>query len=128
MDPLWPDPSERRGRSPYLVAFTESRAFVAATTPADVQTLAGLLPSIEQIPAEMKFASASIACAAWLVGSASASFLVVTAANTGWWLVTLLVLAVGFYIFVSVKGQMPEWQWRVAALVAVPTHSPVGAP
>jgi CBS domain containing-hemolysin-like protein len=58
----------------------------------------------------------------WLVGSAGASFLIVSAANSGWWLAALLVLALGFFIFVGNNlGAMPSWQWRAAAIVAVPT-------
>jgi CBS domain containing-hemolysin-like protein len=56
----------------------------------------------------------------WIVGSASASFLVISAANSGWWFAALLVVVAGFFVFSRSLAPMPDWQWRTAALLAKP--------
>ena len=55
----------------------------------------------------------------WLVGSLSAAALIIMAVNFGWWLAALIILAAGFFIFISWPFQPSNgWQWRSAALVA----------
>ncbi len=55
----------------------------------------------------------------WLVGSLSAAYLIITAANYGWWLAVLLIVLLGFYFFVAQPGRQPGgWRWQAAAWVA----------
>lgn len=55
----------------------------------------------------------------WLIGSISAVYLLVTAANYSWWLAGLLILVAGFFIFVARPAQGASgWQWRAAVLLA----------
>lgn len=61
---------------------------------------------------------------AWLVGSLSASALILMAANISWWLAGGLILLAGFFIFVSRPPKRASgWQWRAAAWVAPPTSA-----
>lgn len=56
---------------------------------------------------------------AWLVGSLSASALILMAASYDWWLASGLIMLAGFYIFVSrPPKQAGRWQWRLAARLA----------
>jgi len=55
----------------------------------------------------------------WLVGSISAAALIVEAADFGWWLATILVLAAGFFIFLARPSRRADgWQWQAAAFIA----------
>ena len=57
----------------------------------------------------------------WIVGSGSIAALIIMAANFGWWLATLLIVLLGFFIFVGrLTAGSHGWQWQAAAWVAVP--------
>ena len=57
----------------------------------------------------------------WLLGSASVSAIIIMAANAGWWLAALLIMAFGFFIFVGrLTPGSHGWQWQAASWVAMP--------
>lgn len=54
----------------------------------------------------------------WIVGVATASILLVGAANHSWWLATLFIIFTGWLFVWAPHPRVDGWSWRVAAFAA----------